>query len=117
MFFRAKEGKQSEDLDKDEQLPVTPNLFVSTLPSCDKPYEVIGIVTSALADSSVPFSTFMDEIKKEAYNLGADAVIGITFQSIGTTDSFPAERIGTCYFCRVESRAVGTAIKFIQKNE
>jgi uncharacterized protein YbjQ (UPF0145 family) len=88
------------------------------LPSCEKPYEVIGIVTSGKDHSTAHFSTFMDEIKKVAYYVGADAVNGITFQTLSTSKSYEVNVNSYVRqkFSEIKSRAVGTAIKYIENN-
>lgn len=118
MFFKSKEEKLNERLEKEERISAINKMLVSTLPTCDKPYEVIGIVTSGMDNASLPFSSFMDEIKKEAYHLGADAIIGITFQTASVTDSYQAyfdadsNSTNNHFYTEVKSRAVGTAIKY-----
>jgi hypothetical protein len=93
------------------------SILVSTLPSFEKPYETLGIVCSDFCSDREDISAFMYDLKKAAYNHGADAVIGITFQTMGTTKSYEvgsAER--QHYYSEIESRAVGTAIKYVQNN-
>lgn len=108
MFFKSKEQKEIEQ----EKISSINNILVSTLPTCERPFEVVGIVTSGVGDAYDSFSVFMEEIKKEAYHLGADAVIGITFQTLSSRESYGTDR-HEHVFSEIKSRAVGTAIKYI----
>ncbi|MYL64177.1 hypothetical protein GLW07_12525 [Bacillus hwajinpoensis] len=65
-------------------------------------------------------SEYEDEIKRKTYKIGADAVIGITFQKTSEIKSYNLsrdlsdydEQNPELYYTEVFSTAVGTAIKF-----
>lgn len=103
-------GNKEQKLKEQEKREAINDMFVSTLPTCHRKFEALGIVTSSMDDGDVSFSIFMDEIKKEAYHIGADAVIGITFQTGSASENY-----GSGYHERkvIKSRVVGTAIKYI----
>ena len=113
-LFKSKEEKLQERLREEKKREEINNILVSTLPSCNKPYKIIGIVSSDLGSAENHISVFMDEIKLEAYMLGADAVIGITFQtsSISRTHQINSD-YDTHIYSEIMSKAVGTAIKYI----
>lgn len=114
-LFKSKEEKLQERLQEEKKREEINNILVSTLPSCDKPYEILGIVSSDLGSAENHISVFMDEIKLDAYMLGADAVIGITFQTSGIsrTHQINSNSYDTHMYSEIMSKAVGTAIRYI----
>ncbi|MBC5638828.1 heavy metal-binding domain-containing protein [Ornithinibacillus sp. BX22] len=109
---------------REQELDKIKNMPVSTLPSCDKPFQIIGLVSSSYdTDVAADISYTIEELKEEAHKQGADAVIGVTFQ----TTSIPVghNRILDTNRRRIneekqeksiiKSRAVGTAIKYIEE--
>lgn len=96
------------------------NILLCTSQSIPQNYKIIGLIASSAHGRTVSFSEYEDEIKSKAYKLGADAVIGITFQTTSEIKSYNLrrdlsnydEQNPELYYTEVFSTAVGTAIKF-----
>jgi hypothetical protein len=117
-LFKNKEVRMQERAEKEELSRAASQILTMTTHTIPQPYEVIGTVSSNLYDGSTPFQTFMDELKKEALSIGGDAVIGITFQTVGIPTEYKALRNANKYdnhyhmYSDVKSRAVGTVVRF-----
>ncbi|TDL30877.1 hypothetical protein E2R51_16230 [Jeotgalibacillus sp. S-D1] len=120
-FGKSKDKKQmQEDQIQENQFD---NIVLSTLPTCNRPFEVIGLVASRTAESDFGLRIFTEDIRRFAHNLNADAVIGITFQTGGLSDSFFTRDYDASAFfvntdnehrySRVVSTMIGTAIRYI----
>lgn len=79
-------------------------ILVTTTLDLNQEFETIGMVTATIKHPSTDFTPVTEEIKKQAFLKGADAVIG-----------FKAERTKTNLTEQWSQSAYGTAVKYKKK--
>ncbi len=120
-LFKSKETRMQEQVHREELNHAMSRVLVTTTSTLSQAYEEIGIVSSNLYDGSVPVKTMMDELKKDALGYGGDAVIGVTFQTVGVPTEYKSLRNANKYdnhyhtYSDVKSRAVGTVVKLVRE--
>lgn len=120
-LFQSKEQRAEKNAEKEVFEQGKEKIIVTTTDTIPQPFEIIGIASSNLYDAQMDLDKFIDELKGAALKQQGDAVIGLTFQTVGHPTEYTSLRNANKYdnhyhiYSGVKSRAIGTIVRFIKE--
>lgn len=115
IFFKSKEERQKIKEEKRQLREEIENLPVLTLHSLPNSYEVVGLIYSGLYDANEKFENILYDLKARAVDMGGNAIIGLTFQTVGypvEKSEYVGEQSAISFgYSTVLSRLVGTVVR------